>query len=39
MGVALLVAIHIICTQKWAAQCNAPLRFGKRTMTDGLYIL
>ncbi len=27
---ALLVMIHIPYTQKWAAQCNAPLRSGKR---------
>ena len=28
----LLLIIHILCTQKWAAQCDAPLRSGRRTM-------
>ena len=30
----LLVIIHISRTQKWAAQCNAPLRSGIHTMMD-----
>ena len=32
INTALLLMIHIICTQKWAAQYNAPLRSGKHTM-------
>ena len=35
IGTTLLVIIHITRTQKWAAQCNAPLRSGRRTMMDG----
>lgn len=34
MGIALLVIIHILHTQKWAAGCNPPLRSGRRTMMD-----
>ena len=32
IGAPLLVILHIPCTQKWAAQCNAPLRSGKFKM-------
>ena len=39
INAALLVIIHIPRTQKWAAQCNAPLRFGKRTERRYVYKL
>ena len=35
----LLVKIHILCTQKWAAQCDAPLRSGKHTERIFVYKL
>ena len=32
----LLVCLHIPNTQKWAAECNPPLRFRRHTMMDGI---
>ena len=32
IGTSLLVLIHILYTQKWAAQCDAPLRSGEHTL-------
>ena len=34
MGAALLVIIHILHTQKWAAGYNPPLRSGRHTMIE-----
>ena len=34
-NISLLVIIYISYTQKWAAQCNAPLRFGRHRMMGG----
>ena len=34
-NISLLVIIYIPYTQKWAAGCNPPLRFGRHTMIGG----
>ena len=39
IGITLLVKIQILFTQKWAAQCDAPLRSGKHTERIFVYKL